>query len=216
MRDEPLVGLVEVVRHREDYSTTPVPGLATKVRHRRAMFKPYVPDEARLPELTFRAVALGSLLGLVFGASSVYLALRVGPHRLRLGADRRPLHHDLPRLLALPRAAGPPSSRTPSCRPRARRGSRSRPAWPSRCPRSSCSASRWTGRARCSSSLCGGILGVLMMIPLRRYLIVKEHGVLTYPEGTAAAEVLVAGEERRRPRPSSSSRACSSASAPSS
>jgi putative OPT family oligopeptide transporter len=45
-------------------------------------------------------------------------------------------------------------------------------------------------------SLCGGILGVLMMIPLRRYLIVKEHGRLTYPEGTAAAEVLVAGEER--------------------
>ena len=43
-------------------------------------------------------------------------------------------------------------------------------------------------------ALCGGILGVLMMIPLRRYLIVKEHGVLTYPEGTAAAEVLVAGE----------------------
>ena len=45
-------------------------------------------------------------------------------------------------------------------------------------------------------SLCGGVLGVLMMIPLRRYLIVKEHGVLTYPEGTACAEVLIAGEER--------------------
>src|SRR4030095_9819845 len=45
-------------------------------------------------------------------------------------------------------------------------------------------------------SLCGGVLGVLMMIPLRRYLIVKEHGTLTYPEGTACAEVLIAGEER--------------------
>jgi putative OPT family oligopeptide transporter len=45
-------------------------------------------------------------------------------------------------------------------------------------------------------SLCGGVLGVLMMIPLRRYLIVKEHGRLTYPEGTAAAEVLMAGEAR--------------------
>jgi putative OPT family oligopeptide transporter len=43
-------------------------------------------------------------------------------------------------------------------------------------------------------ALMGGILGVLMMIPLRRYLIVKEHGVLTYPEGTACAEVLIAGE----------------------
>src|SRR5260370_11777374 len=40
----------------------------------------------------------------------------------------------------------------------------------------------------------GGILGVLMMVPLRRALIVKEHGVLPYPEGTACADVLVAGE----------------------
>jgi uncharacterized oligopeptide transporter (OPT) family protein len=45
-------------------------------------------------------------------------------------------------------------------------------------------------------ALCGGILGVLMMIPLRRYLIVKEHGRLTYPEGTACAEVLIAGEQK--------------------
>ena len=44
-------------------------------------------------------------------------------------------------------------------------------------------------------ALMGGVLGVLMMIPLRRYLIVKEHGRLTYPEGTACAEVLIAGEE---------------------
>src|SRR5688572_22811068 len=43
-----------------------------------AGFKPYVPDEAELPELTVRAVLLGALLGILFGASSVYLALRVG------------------------------------------------------------------------------------------------------------------------------------------
>jgi putative OPT family oligopeptide transporter len=43
-------------------------------------------------------------------------------------------------------------------------------------------------------TIAGGILGVLMMVPLRRALIVKEHGVLPYPEGTACAEVLVAGE----------------------
>ena len=43
-------------------------------------------------------------------------------------------------------------------------------------------------------TLAGGILGVLMMVPLRRALIVKEHGVLPYPEGTACADVLVAGE----------------------
>ena len=44
-------------------------------------------------------------------------------------------------------------------------------------------------------ALCGGILGVLFMVPLRTALIVEEHGTLPYPEGTACAEVLLAGEE---------------------
>jgi uncharacterized oligopeptide transporter (OPT) family protein len=44
-------------------------------------------------------------------------------------------------------------------------------------------------------ALTGGVLGVLMMIPLRRYLIVKEHGALRFPEGTACAEILIAGEQ---------------------
>src|SRR5206468_3322222 len=44
-------------------------------------------------------------------------------------------------------------------------------------------------------ALTGGMLGVLMMVPLRRYLIVKEHGVLRYPEGKACAEILIAGEK---------------------
>src|SRR2546428_8930525 len=43
-------------------------------------------------------------------------------------------------------------------------------------------------------SFAGGILGVLMMVPVRRALIIKEHGVLPYPEGTACADVLIAGE----------------------
>ena len=42
------------------------------------MFRPYIPDEARLPEMTFRALVLGTLLGMVFGASSLYLVLKVG------------------------------------------------------------------------------------------------------------------------------------------
>src|SRR5438045_237971 len=44
-------------------------------------------------------------------------------------------------------------------------------------------------------SVLGGLLGILMMIPLRRAFIVKQHGTLTYPEGTACAEVLIAGEK---------------------
>src|SRR4029453_11032783 len=43
-------------------------------------------------------------------------------------------------------------------------------------------------------ALTGGMLGVLMMVPLRRYLIVKEHGQLRYPEGKACAEIIQAGE----------------------
>ena len=45
-------------------------------------------------------------------------------------------------------------------------------------------------------ALCGGILGVLFMVPLRNALIVKEHATLLYPEGTACADVLLAGERR--------------------
>ena len=44
-------------------------------------------------------------------------------------------------------------------------------------------------------ALCGGILGILFMVPLRNALIVKEHATLLYPEGTACADVLLAGEE---------------------
>ena len=44
-------------------------------------------------------------------------------------------------------------------------------------------------------ALCGGVLGVLFMVPLRNALIVKEHATLLYPEGTACADVLLAGEE---------------------
>src|SRR5208283_3503367 len=44
-------------------------------------------------------------------------------------------------------------------------------------------------------SILGGILGILMMIPLRRAFIVKQHGTLPYPEGTACAKILIAGEE---------------------
>jgi len=52
-------------------------------------------------------------------------------------------------------------------------------------------------------AICGGILGVFFMIPLRKNLIVQEHGVLPYPEGTACADVLIAGEKRGKPRQAS-------------
>ena len=66
-------------------------------------------------------------------------------------------------------------------------------------------------------AVLGGLLGILMMIPLRRALIVKQHGMLKYPEGTACAEVLKAGasaESRRRGRSGSGRHQRPAASAP--
>ena len=157
------------------------------------MFKPYVPDEANLPELTFRAVALGALLGLVFGASSVYLALRVG---LTVSASVPIAVLSITIFRAFSRRLGGQASilentvvqTTGSAGESIAAGvAFTQPALVLRGFEMD-----WTRTLLLS--LCGGVLGVLMMIPLRRYLIVKEHGVLTYPEGTAAAEVLVAGE----------------------
>ena len=157
-------------------------------------FKPFVPDEASLSELTFRALILGSLLGLLFGASSVYLGLRVG---LTVSASIPIAVISITVFRYLARALG------------------SRPSiLENNIVQTAGSAGEsiaggviftipaliflgfeldWTRTM--VLALMGGVLGVLMMIPLRRYLIVKEHGVLKYPEGTACAEVLIVGEE---------------------
>ncbi len=159
----------------------------------RPAFQPYVDDERSLPELTVRALVLGSLLGLVFGASSVYLGLRVG---LTVSASIPIAVVSITVFRRLSRVLGSQAS-----------------ILENNIVQTAGSAGEsiaggviftipaliflgfdldWTRTM--VLALMGGILGVLMMIPLRRYLIVKEHGVLTYPEGTACAEVLIAGE----------------------
>jgi putative OPT family oligopeptide transporter len=161
--------------------------------HDSVTFKPYVADAARLPELTLRALVLGSVLGVLFGASSVYLGLRVG---LTVSASIPIAVISITVLRFLSRALGSPAS-----------------ILENNIVQTTGSAGEsiaggviftipaliflgfeldWTRTA--VLALMGGVLGVLMMIPLRRYLIVKEHGVLTYPEGTACAEVLIVGE----------------------
>ena len=158
-------------------------------------FKPYVPDEANIAELTLRAVVLGSLLGLFFGASSVYLALRVGltvsasvPIAVLSISLFRAFSHLLPRGRA---------SILENClvQTTGSAGESIAAGVAFTLPALVLLGFEMDWTRTLLLSLCGGVLGVLMMIPLRRYLIVKEHGTLTYPEGTACAEVLVAGEK---------------------
>jgi putative OPT family oligopeptide transporter len=155
-------------------------------------FSPYLPDEAALPELTPRALVLGTILGVVFGASSLYLVLKVG---LTVSAS-------IPVAvisIALFRLAS-------------KLGIRDASLLENNIVQTAGSAGEsiafgvgvtmpaililgfdleiWRVML---VAVLGGLLGILMMIPLRRALIVAQHGKLKYPEGTACAEVLKAG-----------------------
>src|SRR3989454_851030 len=151
--------------------------------------QPYVPAAQSPAELTGRALVLGSILGLIFGASNVYLALKIG---LTVSASIPIAVLSITIFRAIGRATILENNIVQT-----------------------------TGSAADSVSagvvftipaillmgydldigrvailaMAGGLMGILMMIPLRRALIVKEHGNLPYPEGTACAEVLIAGEE---------------------
>ena len=158
-------------------------------------FQPYIPPERSLPEFTVKAVVLGVLLGIVFGAANAYLGLYVGmtvsasipaaviSMAILRGILRRGtiLENNMVQTIASSGeaiAAGviftlPAlfiwSAELPDIQP------------PSLFK-------------ICMIGMIGGCIGVFFMIPLRRYLIQKEHGVLPYPEGTACAEVLKAGD----------------------
>src|SRR6266487_3056572 len=193
---------------RQDYTTTRSPGgeiecgfPPSEVRPLAetpapsAAFKPFVGPEQKLPELTLRALLMGSLLGVVFGASSVYLALRVG---LTVSASVPIAVISITIFRAFSRVLGGRASilENTVVQTTGSAGESIAAGVAFTLPALVLLGFEMDWLRTLLLSLCGGILGVLMMIPLRRYLIVKEHGRLTYPEGTAAAEVLVAGEER--------------------
>ncbi len=156
-------------------------------------FQPYVAAERSLPELTLRALLVGALLGLLFGASSVYLALRVG---LTVSASVPIAVISITLFRAFSRAFGGRASILENCivQTTGSAGESIAAGVAFTLPALVLLGFEMDWTRTLVLSLCGGVLGVLMMIPLRRYLIVKEHGVLTYPEGTACAEVLIAGE----------------------
>jgi putative OPT family oligopeptide transporter len=160
----------------------------------RPEFRPYVADDQELPELTLRALVLGSLLGLVFGASSVYLGLRVG---LTVSASIPIAVVSITVFRRLSRILGSQASILENniVQTAGSAGESIAGGVIFTIPALIFLGFELDWTRTMVLALMGGILGVLMMIPLRRYLIVKEHGVLTYPEGTACAEVLIAGEK---------------------
>src|SRR5262245_46717614 len=154
-----------------------------------AEFKPYVADAVILPEFTLRAVALGAFFGIIFGAVTVYVGLRAG---LTVAASIPIAVLSISLLRALGRASILENNLVQTI------GSAGE---------SVAGGVIFTVPALIFLgfdleyvrililALIGGWLGVLFMIPLRRQLIVQEHGNLLYPEGTACADVLVAGEK---------------------
>lgn len=161
-------------------------------------FRPYIPDRTRLREFTARSLVVGTLLGMVFGASSLFLTLKVG---LTVSASIPVAVISIALFKVWAKLGGRDASILEH------------------------NIAQTAGSAGESIAfgvgvtmpaililgfdleitrvllvgVLGGLLGILMMIPLRRALIVQQHGELKYPEGTACAEVLKAGasEESR-------------------
>jgi putative OPT family oligopeptide transporter len=155
-------------------------------------FQPYVPASQLLPEFTIKAIILGALFGLLFGASTVYLGLRAG---LTVSAS---IPIAVLAISVLKRLGGSTILENNIVQTIGSAGESLAAGVVFTIPALIFLLPRGPGYFNYFQitvlAISGGILGVLMMVPLRRALIVKEHGVLPYPEGTACADVLIAGE----------------------
>ncbi len=158
-------------------------------------FEPFVPPEQSPPELTIAPVVMGTCLGIVFGASSVYLVLKVGltvSASIPVAVLAFAMFKSLSSIFGL----------------------RQRTILENNIVQTTGSAGESIAFAIgfvmpallllgfdidlmrvMTVGVLGSLLGILLMIPLRRAFIVKKHGELRYPEGTACADVLIAGEK---------------------
>ena len=158
-------------------------------------FKPYIPAEKITPEITFTSIFMGIVLAVVFGAANAYLGLRVGmtvsasipAAVIAMGVIRVIMRKNSILESNIVQTIGSAGESLaagaiftlPALFLWAKEGVMDKP-----------------GILEITLiALLGGLLGVFFMVPLRNALIVKEHGILPYPEGTACAEVLLAGEE---------------------
>jgi len=157
--------------------------------------KPYIDSTKKIYELTLVPVLMGCILGIIFGASSLYLALKVGmtvSASIPVAVLSITLFRAFSKIFSIRNSTILENNITQTA--------------------GSAGESIAFGIAVTmpallilghdmelwrimTVSVLGGVLGVLMMIPLRQALIVKEHGKLAYPEGTACAEVLIVGEK---------------------
>lgn len=157
-------------------------------------FKPFVPADSTLPEMTGTSIFLGVLLAVLFGGANAYLGLRVGmtvsasipAAVISMGLIRKILRKDSILENNMVQTVGSAGESV------AAGAIFTLPAM-----------FLWAGEGKAEPpslllialiALFGGVLGVMFMIPLRSALIVQEHGTLPYPEGKACAEVLEAGE----------------------
>ena len=158
-------------------------------------FKPYISADSVLPEFSVTAIILGCVLAIFFGAANAYLGLRVGmtisasipAAVISMGIIRLIMKRDSILENNMVQTIGSVGESL------AAGAIFTIPA-----------IYMWAKEGFCATPsvititiicFCGGILGVLFMVPLRNSLIVEEHGVLPFPEGTACAEVLLAGEK---------------------
>jgi putative OPT family oligopeptide transporter len=152
-------------------------------------FRPYVPDSQSPPEFTARAILLGIFFGLIFGAVTVYIGLRAG---LTVAASIPIAVLSISILRALGRSSILENNLIQTT---GSAGESVAGGVIFTVPALIFLGFGMEYSRTVILAMIGGLLGVLFMIPLRKQLIVKEHGNLLYPEGTACADVLIAGEK---------------------
>jgi len=157
-------------------------------------FEPYVADHVILPEFTWSAVLVGAVLGIIFGASSLYLVLKVGmtvSASIPVAVLSITLFRVFSRVFGVRQASILENNIVQTT---GSAGESIAFGVGVTMPAVMILGFEMEITRVMVVSVLGGLLGILMMIPLRRAFIVKQHGTLKYPEGTACADVLIVGE----------------------
>jgi putative OPT family oligopeptide transporter len=157
-------------------------------------FQPYIPASKSVPELTPSALVLGALLGIIFGASSLYLFLKVGmtvSASIPVAVLAITIFRWGSKAFGLRQATILENNIVQTT---GSAGESIAFGVGATMPALLIMGYNMEPMRVLMVSVLGGVLGILMMIPLRRAFVVKQHGALKYPEGTACAKILEAGE----------------------